>query len=216
MADVGGEHPETYCYIEYFGKWLAKHDLEITTLSPVTHAHLYDDKRLGGLANTLEEYCLKRGIIPLLAVRWCSVMFKGDPLENWRKQHDYAFTNIGMSASEPRRVRGDPAVRYPLVEADIHRPECIRIIQRAGLEVPIKSGCFFCPGARLASMRRLYYDHPDLYDRCIALEDNASEHCQKWATLDPHGISYRQHAKRRWKGQTQMDLSEWLPCACKL
>ena len=127
-------------------------------------------------------------------MRWCSVQFKRGPLENWRKQHGYDVTCLGISASEPQRVRNDPAVRYPLVEEDIHRLECIRIIQHAGLEVPIKSGCFFCPGANLAGMKRLYYDHPDLYDRCIALEDNANERNQKWATLDPHGISYRQHA----------------------
>lgn len=216
FADTGNEHPETYCYMRYFDHWLAKHDLEITILSPVTNPDLYDDKRLGSLANTLEEYCLKRGIIPLLAVRWCSVQFKRNPLENWRKQYGYTFTNIGISASEPQRERSDSAVRYPLIEAGIHRPECARIIQRARLEVPPRSGCFFCPGARLASIRRLYYDHPDLYARCIALEDNASERNQKWATLDPHGISYREHAERRWAGQQQMDLSRWLPCACSL
>lgn len=217
FSDTGGEHPETYCYLEYFGRWLAKYGLQITILSPATRPDLYDDKRLGGLADTLEEYCLKRGIIPLLAVRWCSVQFKRNPLENWRKQHELTCSVQGMSASEPQRIRfDDPAVRYPLYEEAIHRPECFRIIQRAGLETPIKSGCFFCPGANLAGMRRLYYDHPDLYDRCIALEDNASDRNQKWATLDPHGISYREHAKRRWTGQMQMDLSEWLPCACRL
>jgi len=216
FADTGSEHPETYCYLEYFGRWLTKHDLNITTLSPITTPDLYDDKRLGSLANTLEEYCLKRGIIPLLAVRWCSVQFKRDPLENWRKQHGYDVTCIGMSASEPQRRRINPTLRYPLIEEGIHRPECIRIIQHAKLEVPIRSGCFFCPGANLADMKRLYYNHPDLYNRCIALEDNASERNQKRTTLDPHKISRREHARRRWTGQMQMDLSQWLPCACTL
>jgi len=72
FADTGGEHPETYCYLEYFGRWLAKHGLEITKLSPITHPHLYKDKRC---KTTLEDYCLGYGIIPLLAVRWCSVVW---------------------------------------------------------------------------------------------------------------------------------------------
>ena len=216
MADTGGEHPETYCYLEYFDKWLADYGLEVTLISPATHAELYDAKRLGGLANTLEEYCLKRGIIPLLAVRWCSVQFKRTPLENWRERHGFDRTLLGISASEPKRERDDPAVIYPLIERGIHRPECRRIIQRAGLEVPRKSGCFFCPGQRIAEWRQLYFDYPELYERAIALEDNASKHRQKWATLDPHGISLRQHRKRRWEGQIQMDLTQWLPCACRL
>ena len=218
FANTGGEHPETLCHLEYFERdFLAQHGLEITRLSPATHPGLYDDKRIGGDgSDTLEDYCLMRGIIPLLAVRWCSVQFKRTALENWREKLGCIVSVQGMSASELQRVRDDPAVRYPLVEAGITRGECRRIIQRAGLDAPIKSGCFFCPGQRLAGWRRLYYDHPDLYERAVLLEDNASKYNQKWATLDPHGISLRQHAKRRWVGQIEMDLSEWLPCICKL
>lgn len=217
FADTGGEWPETYCYLEYFQReFLERHGLKVTTVLPKTHTALYDDKRLGTLADTLEEYCLKRGVIPLLAVRWCSMQFKRNPLENWRKASGIDRACLGISASEPQRKRDDLAVRYPLVEQGITRGECRRIIQRAGLDQPIKSGCFFCPGQNLDNWRRLYHDHPDLYERAIALEDNASERCQKWATLDTHGISLRQHAKRRWQGQMQMDLSAWLPCVCRL
>ena len=216
-ADTGGEWPETLCYMQTFeSEWLRPRGLEITRLSPATHAELYDDKRLGGLADTLEEYCLMRGIIPILAVRWCTVQFKRTPLENWRQAHGLDRTCLGMSASEPRRIRDDPNVRYPLWEEGITRGECRRIIAEAGLEQPIKSGCFFCPGQRLDNWRRLYYEHPDLYDRAVALEDNASECNQKWATLDPHGISLREHAQRRWEGQMTMDLTQWLPCLCSL
>ena len=243
FADTGCEWPETYCYMHYFEQeWLRPRGLEIVHLSPASHPDLYDDKRLGGLSKlkyehivtltairetldqnkdkagivTLEEYCLVRSIIPLLAVRWCTVEFKRTPLENWRVIHNIERTCLGISASEPRRIRDDPNVRYPLDEEAITRGECRRIIQGAGLEQPIKSGCFFCPGQRLDNWKRLYYEHRDLYDRAIAMEDRASKNNQKWATLDPHGISLREHARRRWAGQTQMDLSEWLPCLCTL
>ena len=217
FADTGGEHPDTYCYMEYFKRaFLESHGLEIEVVSPTSRPDLYDDKRLGGLADTLEDYCLKRGIIPLLAVRWCSVQFKRNPLENWRKKYGYDVSALGISASEPQRERDDITVHYPLIEHGITRGECMRIIRHAGLEVPRKSGCFFCPGQRIKGWERLYFERPDLYERAIALEDNASERNQKWATLDPHGISLRQHRDRRWQGQIEMDLSEWLPCMCRL
>ena len=43
-----------------------------------------------------------------------------------------------------------------------------------------------------------------------------SSYDKKHATLDPHGISLTEHRRRRWQGQLQMDLSEWIPCLCKL
>jgi len=217
FADPGGEHPETYCYLEYFERhYLEPRDLRITRLSPSTHLDLFDVTRHGGIADSLEAFCLMQGIIPLLAVRWCSVMFKREPLETWRKGQGIGVTLLGITTDEPRRVRPDPNVRYPLVELGINRPECHRVIQRSGLDAPRKSGCFFCPGQRLSQWRDLFLNYPDLFDRCLELERNASERNQKNATLDPHGVSLEQRVANRWRGQEQMDLSEWLPCACAL
>lgn len=211
FADTGGEHPDTYCYLEYFERdFLNPHGLEVVRLVAGSEYH---SKKA---SVPLEEYCLQQGITPLLAVRWCSVEWKRDPVNKWSKVHGIERNLVGISADEPDRVRDDPTVGYPLVERGVMRGECRRIIQRAGLLVPRKSGCFFCPGQALAGWKTLYFEYPELYERAIALEDNASERCQKWATLDPHGISLRQHLERRWKGQKKMDLSEWLPCACRL
>lgn len=217
FADTGGEWPETYCYMRTFeDEWLRPRGREITRVSATTHPGLYNDKRVGRLTVTLEGYCLSYGIIPLLSVRWCTAKFKREPLENWRKAHNIDHACLGISASEPRRIRNDPNVLYPLYDEGITRGGCRRIIRDAGLEQPIKSGCFFCPGQRLDNWRRLYYEHPDLYERAARLEENASERHRKQTTLDPHRISLRQHAKRRWAGQMRMDLSTWLPCLCRL
>lgn len=217
FADLGNEHPETYCYMDYFEReFLQPNGLNILRISPKTHKHLYDDKRLGTLANTLEEYCLERGIIPLLTVRWCSFQWKRTPLENWRKAQGIDKTCIGMSIDEYRRVREDDSIRYPLIELEITRAKCHRIISQAGFDSPRKSGCFFCPGQRLSQWRDLCLNYPELYDRAIAMEDNASTHNQKLATLR-FGVSLRElREERRWESQEMMDLSQWLPCAWKV
>ena len=218
FADTGGEWPETYCYMRYFEQeFLRPHGLEITRVSPATDEGLYDDKRIGGTTGvaSLEDYCLKRGIIPLLAVRWCTVEFKHTPLDNWRIKRGIDHSCIAFTVDEGHRKQRD-GFRYPLLEASVTRQECYRIIRRAGLDYPVPSRCFFCPGQNLASWRRLHHKHPQLYERAIALEDNASANDQKWATLDPNGVSLRQHRKRRWQGEIEMDLSAWLPCVCQL
>ena len=222
FSDTGGERPETYCYMRYFeDQYLRPRGLEVLTLRPETHAELYDVKRLGYLAPTLEAYCVKAGIIPLLSVRWCSVQWKRNPMEAWRKSQGIAVTALGICASEPRRIRDDPGVEYPLYEEGVTRGECRRIILGAGLEAPIKSGCFFCPGQRYSQWKRLFFDFPELYARAVDMEENANKRNPKrkkapW-TLDPHGITLRDHARKRaWEGQGEMDFSDTLPCICSL
>lgn len=66
---------------------------------------------------------------------------------------------------------------YPLLdhEPPLRRHDCERIIARAGLPIPPKSACWFCPlktGRRWAEMRR---DRVELFDAACALEDLLNE-----------------------------------------
>jgi len=210
FADTGSEWPETYCYMRYFADWLQLRGLTITRLEPGSEWHQKERDC------SLYDYCQRWAILPLLSSRWCSVRWKREPVHAWTNGHGYDVQLLGISADEPRRIRDTPGTRYPLYEEGITRRECQRIIQQAGLDIPLKSGCFFCPGQALADWWRLYHEHPDLYKQAAQLEDQASAKHNKSATLDPHGISLQEHAARRWEGQTQMDLSEWLPCICTL
>jgi hypothetical protein len=213
FADTGSEWPETYCYVRIFNAWLKERGLEITVLAP--------EQRQGETAIPLYDYCWQKGIVPYLAARWCTDKWKIKPLSRWcraREDQDNEYMDrlLGFAADEAHRAKLIEGRRYPLVEEGITRRECQRIIARAGLHVPIKSGCYFCPGQRLDGWRRLYYEYPDLYEKAARLEENADRRHESHITLDPHGISLREHAKRRWAGQMTMDLSQWLPCLCSL
>ena len=41
------------------------------------------------------------------------------------------------------------------------------------MPLPGKSSCFFCPAMKKSEIRTLYHKHRDLYERAIALENNA-------------------------------------------
>ena len=62
---------------------------------------------------------------------------------------------------------------YPLMEWGWNREDCIREIEAAGLPQPGKSSCFFCPSMWAEEIIDLREQHPDLFRRAIALEDNA-------------------------------------------
>ena len=54
-----------------------------------------------------------------------------------------------------------------------HREYCVRTIQDAGLPLPGKSSCFFCPSMKKREIRALYHQYPDLLERALAMENNA-------------------------------------------
>lgn len=61
-------------------------------------------------------------------------------------------------------------VRYPLREYGFNRKKCGEIIAAAGLPIPPKSACFFCPAMREIEIQRLAVVDPDLYKLAIEME----------------------------------------------
>jgi len=86
---------------------------------------------------------------------------------------------IGIHAGEPRRGKiPDDAkfhYRFPLKEWDWHQQDCESAIVRAGLSVPVKSACFFCPAMRKVEVIQLSKTHPKLFERAVEMERQANE-----------------------------------------
>jgi len=53
------------------------------------------------------------------------------------------------------------------------RAACERSIREAGLPVPIKSSCWFCPASKKRKIVWLREHHPELLERALAIEENA-------------------------------------------
>jgi hypothetical protein len=62
---------------------------------------------------------------------------------------------------------------YPLMEWGYDREKCKQIIVAAGLPVPVKSACFFCPACKKPEILWLQEHHPALLQRALAIERNA-------------------------------------------
>lgn len=59
---------------------------------------------------------------------------------------------------------------YPLIDLRLSRDACHGIIQEAGLPVPPKSSCFFCPFKRPSEWIELKRRRPDLFQRAVDIE----------------------------------------------
>jgi hypothetical protein len=81
------------------------------------------------------------------------------PLVNW----------IGFSLDEARRVKGQDGRRYPLLDLNLTREDCLALIAGAGLPPPPKSRCFMCPHQHNAEWREVR-ERPELWRQAVALD----------------------------------------------
>lgn len=97
-----------------------------------------------------------------------------------------ATVGIGISLDEiqranARRVEPHERIVYPLIGIGeetglkLNRLDCERVIRDAGLPVPPKSSCFFCPFHRPTAWADLAREHPELWEKSIELEDTLNE-----------------------------------------
>ena len=183
-ADTGGEKPETYAYLPVMQAWLAS-----VGFPPVVVVQRAKSKK--GYT-TLEGNCLINQTLPSLAFgrKSCSLKWKREPQEKYTNHFPPALAAwaagqrvvkaIGYDAGPKDARRGkklkpDKKYRYwyPLREWGWDRERCAAEIGAAGLPLPPKSSCFFCPAMQPAEVAELTAQHPDLAERICAMEAGA-------------------------------------------
>lgn len=181
FADTGGELPETYAYVELFSEWCQAHGLP-----PILTVR----DELGG---PLEQRCLDKKMLPSVAYgrnrRGCSEKSKQRPQHRYARnvwpdsmaawaRDERVNKLIGYDAGEKHRSRIEEdrwyEYHYPLMAWGWTRPDCEAAILRAGLPVPPKSACFFCPFRKKPEVLALERDHPELLARALAIEEAAA------------------------------------------
>jgi hypothetical protein len=96
------------------------------------------------------------------ALVYRAIGYDCSPADNKRFAH--AKTKTGQSRASDRFI-------YPLQVWGWHRIECARQIELAGLPVPPKSSCFFCPAMKAHEVEALPVDK---LRRIVIMEANAS------------------------------------------
>lgn len=91
-----------------------------------------------------------------------------------------AVVGLGISIDEVERARTDSGIpheilEYPLLDLGLNRGSCAGIIERAGLPVPGKSACWFCPFQSNKRWGELRRERPDLFAKACALESRINE-----------------------------------------
>lgn len=81
---------------------------------------------------------------------------------------------IGISTDEADRAKDSRISHviheFPLLDLRISRMECGNIIRDAGLPVPPKSSCWFCPYKKLSEWRTMAKENPEQFELAAKLE----------------------------------------------
>lgn len=184
FANVGNdsEHPESIDYVNQIAlPYATVHGIEL---------HQLDRIRKDGAVETLYGRLTReqsRSLpIPVRmssgapGTRSCTADFKIKVVGRWLKANGANASNpatvgVGISLDELDRAHNRKhndyeQVVYPLLDLRLDRSACARIIRDAGLPVPRKSACWFCPFTRVPAWSEMRRDDPVMFDRACALE----------------------------------------------
>lgn len=212
FADTGGEKEGTYHYLTYFNNWLFQNSM------PLIETVKYKTKI--GIELSLEQDIINNNTLPAIAFGWktCSQKFKIQPQEKFIKERypDYDIMHyIGFDLGERQRAKDNPLYghfnTFPLIEWGWSRKKCEEIILEAGLCLPGKSSCFFCPNMKKGEILALSDDEKK---RVKFIEENAKD------KVEMKGLG-RQYA---WTDLINADASQYslfddldmfrAPCNC--
>lgn len=184
FSNVGedSENPATIDYVRSIAiPYASKHGVEIREIRKTRRDGSQDT-----LMNMIERQ--KRSIpIPIRMEgtgrpgnRKCTGEFKIKPIAKATKEMGAtperpATIALGISTDEWKRMR-DSAIThqrnaYPLIDLNLSRSDCANIIEAAGLPIPEKSSCYFCPFKSSAQWEELRVQHPELYQKSVDLEN---------------------------------------------
>lgn len=172
FADTGSEKPQTYEYLPYVQNWLASVGFPAVTVVR------YQPKNFKNWPpyRTLGENCLTNGTLPSLAFGFksCSLKWKVQPQNKFTDAWDPARVAWAAGARVTKAIGYDAGPQdskryaqvenaldpkydyvYPLRDWGWDREECKARIAEAGLLVPCKSACFFCPASKPAELKDL-------------------------------------------------------------
>lgn len=199
FANVGedSEHPASLRYLrEVAFEYATSHGIEMHELhrEPTRGRHKGERPSLLGAIMHPDSKSIPipiRGENGAPGSRSCTADYKVRVVAKWLKDNWQASMDnpvevaIGISTDEWQRAndkREEPHERvvYPLLtlehrlagRAGASRNDCKRIIADAGLPIPPKSSCFFCPFHKPSVFADQARTEPDLFEKSCQLEEH--------------------------------------------
>jgi hypothetical protein len=188
FSDTGSEMPHTYETISYLEKLCEKASIPFYTVA----SYFSEDAKISG-SWKLHEYYLEAGRLPMVGNPRCTFQFKIYPVRrkvrellkiaDAVKDEDGCLCKMWIGITTDERNRSEHAAdlkwavnRYPLLELDMNRQNCIDYIDKNYPEMKVsKSGCFMCPYQSPKSWAKLKRIYPEKFSFARSMEIKAAK-----------------------------------------
>jgi len=176
FADTGWEHAALYA-------WLDR--VQETTGIAIS--------RIRREGETLPEYIERAKYYPSDMARFCTRMFKIEPIDTYLKTRTPCELMIGLNYGEQGRTGNHGLVEgvkytYPLIDLKLTRDACIEILKDRGLLPKFPSymqrgGCVGCFFKRKSEYQRMALESPAEADSVAALEETIQDERGEWFSV---------------------------------
>lgn len=191
FCNVGekAENPDTLAYVNDIAKpYALAHGIELIELQRTWQKGERAGQKVDLYDTLINPKSRTAGGIPIRlgsgapGNRSCTIDFKIEVVDRWLKERNAklegATVGLGISLDEFTRAHFGPdpekpwkTLHYPLLDLNMDRQDCMNIIAKAGLPVPPKSSCYFCPFHTIKVWQEMRNKQPDLFKKACDLED---------------------------------------------
>lgn len=170
--EIGGELPEMYDYINkietYINRPIKRIKSQYTFLD-----YFYKEYERGKREGTIYGF-------PHTLGGWCNSRLKIKPITEYKKGIKEEYTMfIGIAADEQNRLkRLKNNERSLLQDWGWTEKDCLDYLKEKGLENPLyrkfkRTGCWLCPKQNKKSLKIIYKDYPELWEKLLQLEKDS-------------------------------------------
>jgi 3'-phosphoadenosine 5'-phosphosulfate sulfotransferase (PAPS reductase)/FAD synthetase len=183
FIETGSHHPDTQRFKADCEKW---YGVSIETLQSTKYKDHFDviekDRYINGPTGAR-----------------CTLMLKRTIREKWTKGQDVTGQVWGFESGKKEEGRAErikvsiPNMEhyFPLIEAGLSKQDCIDIVIRAGIEVPMmyklgftNNNCLGCVKGGMAYWNMTRQHFPEVFDKMAKLERQLGRSCLKAYFLD--------------------------------
>lgn len=207
FADTQAEPKSVYVWLDWLEKQLPFPVIRVTQ-GNLEKETLVQHNRKDGLGqwvrSGIPHYSINSDGTDGHGPRQCTQDYKLAPLQREQRRIikerglKHAISWIGISLDEASRMK--PARvqyltnRWPLIELEITRRDCLKWMQDHNFPTPPRSACVFCPYHNDREWRRLKTEEPAEFARAVAFEKAYQQ--ARLETVSAKGFKPFLHAKR--------------------